>query len=717
MRNNLIVKYVGLESNKVGRIVAESFILPNKLYFVTLSTVWPNHQYSEIKLTVNGKIEGCQSANEGIAINSGLVSVGSEVTSSMFKGLLSDLMILCIPFDLEEQKRFYENYWDYPNGQRAKELVDDQLILAKINEKYTISGCPKDLLRSYKYDENYKRSIQERRHFKEHVETEAEIKAKTDKSKAAKLERERIQRRIKADVNTFIEDIRNGFPHYFDCLQSYVSSRKWIFKSWNLYSPTIKKPSEPVLPFPCVHNELSKLQDLQCPFYGIEEEYFFRVLNMLSEVNTEFKRILAKFAEITETIYKDKKFGIYIAYDRWLHYLCWADQLKPYGWVEKVEEDEEEEEVEDMSSSEEDPNEQDNKNPQSDVPQTEFIGNIFVGDKDNLKEKLKGFMHELNETAEEETGDIPKMYYENRKLHSFEVAHDTERIQGVTFNYIVRTDEKTPWEEVMKEYEIHAAEHNADEPVKDDKKDAKKDEKKSKNQPASTLYKIEQVKCFQEKLPEEDTGKKGQDEKKDEKEDPNAKKRYKFPDPKLMSKDVFKILDAEKIEFKSCDNKIYSIRGFYKDGRAHRLEFPKRMSPQFQAKREKRLQDIEDAKKAQERQEEEIKAKEKEKKEREQKERRERRENKKNKEEFVKGPEVEETPDVRPPKIDIPELGEFGKVIRDWIPGHETKFAMALVSEDNDLIGTFSLNQVLVFMRITIKQSRSTTLSLLIRFP
>lgn len=692
IRNNLIVQYVGSGSKKVGRIVAESFIMPNKLYFITLSAV-DDMQFTEIRLTVNGKIEGSQSSYESMIIAPKITKIGSEVASSPFKGLLSDLMIICIPFDLEEQRQFYENYWDHPNGQRGKELLDDQLIKAKINEKYTISGCPKDLLRSYKYDENYKRSIQERRHFKEHVETEEEIKAKTDKSKAAKLERERIQKRIKSDVNTFVEDIRNGFPHYYECLISYVNSRKWIFKSWNLYSPTIKKPSEPVLPFPCVHNELSKLQDLQCPFYGIEEEYFFRVLNMLSEVNTEFKRILMKFAEITETIYKDKKFGIYIAYDRWLHYLCWAEELKPYGWVEKVEEDEEEEEEEDMSSSEEDPNELENKNPQTDVPQTSFTGNIFVGNKDGLKESLKGFMHELNETAEEETGDIPKMYYENRKLHSFEVTHDHERIQAVTFNYIVRTDEKTPWEEVMHEYEAHASEHNADEPAKDDKKDAKKDEKKSKNQPATTLYKMEQVKCFQEKLPEEDTGKKGQDEKKDDKaDDLNAKKRYKFPDAKLMSKDVIKVLECEKIEFKTMDNKIYSIRGFYKDGRAQRLEFPKHMSPEFQKKREKRLQQIEDAKKAQEKQEEEIKAKEKEKKEREQRERRERRENKKNKEEFVKGPEVEEAPEVPPAKIDIPDIGEFGTIRLNWCPGKETKFAMALVSEDNDLIGKTKLS-------------------------
>lgn len=671
--------------------MAECFIHPTKLYFITLSSVPGGDGYTETRLTINGKIEGSQSANEGIVLEANHVTVGSEVTSSMFKGLLSDLMILAIPFDLPEQKQFYENYWDHPNGQRGKELVDDQLIHAKINEKYTTSGCPKDLLKSYKYDESYKRAIQERRNYKEPVETEEEIKAKTDKSKAAKLERERIQRRIKNDVNNFINDVRNDYPEYFEYLKAYVESRKWIFKSWNLYSPTIKKPGESALHFPCIHQALSKLNDLQCPFYGIEDEFFFRVLNMVRELNNELKRILMKFAEITETIYKHKELGIYIAYDRWLHYLCWAEELKPHGWVEKVEQDEEEEEEEDMSSSEEDLNVLENKKPVEEGPQVNFKENIFVGDKKGLKEKLKGFMHELNETAEEETGDIPKMYYENRKLHSFEVNHDHDRVQSVIFHYIVRTDEKTSWEEVMKEYEAHAADQAHEDAPKETKKDDKaKDDKNKKGAPASTLYKMEQVKCFQEKLPEEDTGKKDAPKEEGHKDgDLATKKRYKFPDPKLMTREVFRILDAEQITFKSCDNKIFSIRAFYKDGKAQRLELNKHMSPEFERKREKRLKEIEDAKKAQAKQEEDARNREREKKEREQKERRERRENKKNKEEFYKGPVVDDTPVEAPVKIVIPELGELDKVKMTWIPGKECKFGMALISEDNDLIGSF----------------------------
>lgn len=692
-------------TNKVGRIVAECFIHPNKLYFVTLSST-PAQEgfFCETRLTINGKIEGSQSANEGIVIEAKCTTVGSEITSSMFKGLLSDLMILTLPFDLQEQKQFYENYWDYPNGHRSKELFDDQLIHAKINEKYLTSGCPKDLLKSFKYDESFKRAIQERRNYKEPVQTEDEIKARTDKSKAAKLERERIQKKIKTDVNSFIRDIRSEYPEYFEYLKAFVESRKWIFKSWNLYSPTIKKPGEPVLPFSCIHNALSKLNDLQCPFYGIEDEFFFRVLNMVRELNNELKRILMKFAEITETIYKHKELGIYIAYDRWLHYLCWAEELKPPKWVEKVEQDEEEEEEEDMSSSEEDVAVEDSKNKKPQVEDAKkFKENIFVGDRKGLKEKLKGFMHELNETAEEETGDIPKMYYENRKLHSFEVNHDGDRVQSIIFHYIVRTDEKTPWEEVMKEYQQNAIDLSVEDQPKDPKaKDDKaKDKQDKKGAPASTLYRLEQVKCFQEKLPEEETGKK--DEKKDEAADLSVKKRYKFPDVKLMTRDFFKVLEAEKITFKTCDNKIFSIRAFYKDGRAHRLELNKHMSPEFERKRDQRLKEIEDAKKALAKQEEEMRQKEKEKKEREQKERRERRENRKNKEEFYKGPVVDETPIEAPPKIAIPELGEYDKLKMTWIPGKDCNFGMALINDENDLIGSLTLTKVSVCTRTISK--------------
>lgn len=471
--------------------------------------------------------------------------------------------MLTIPFDIKEQKEFYDNYWDYPNGTRGRELLDDQLIHAKINQKYQINGCPKNLLKSYKYDHTFKRTIQEKRNHKEVVETEEEIKAKTDKSKAAKLERDRQQKRIKADVDAFVDDVQAAHPEYFDFLRNYVDSRKWIFKSWNLYSPTVKKPGEPKLDFPCIHNTLSKITDLRCPFYGIEQEYFFRVLNMVKELNNEMKRLLIKFAEITETIHKDKKLGVYIAYDRWLHYLCWANKLKPDGWVEKVQEENEEEEEEDMSSSEEDLNTHEEKKVDPNEANNIFVENFFIGDKQALKEKIKTNMHELNETAEEETGDIPKMYYENRKLHSFEVLHDVDRVQAVTFNYIVRLDENTTWDEVMKEYEASGIDPTANDPndmKKDDKKDNKGGEgKKAPINSGSTLYKFEQVKCFQDKQVEEDPKDKaavipGQEKQPDDLSKP---KKYKFADAKFLTRDVFKVLQCESISFKMLDNKIF----------------------------------------------------------------------------------------------------------------------------------------------------------------
>jgi hypothetical protein len=118
------------------------------------------------------------------------------------------------------------------------------------------------------------------------------------------------------------------------------------------------------------------------------------------------------------------------------------------------------------------------------------------------------------------------------------------------------------------------------------------------------------------------------------------------------------------------------------------------MSEEFQDKRQKRLDEIERAKQEQARQIEEEKQREKEKKEREQKERRERRENRKNKEVFVNTSQVEEEKPVEVKKVDIPELGEFEHVKYTWTPGTQaTNFAMAIINEDNHLIGTPPLTQ------------------------
>jgi hypothetical protein len=725
--SNLVVKYVSYGSNKVNRICAECYIQSNKLYFVTLSSIFKPEGFYESRLTINAKVEGNQSSNEPMQIHPNLITVGSEVTSSPFRGLLSDLVVMSMPFDLKQQKEFYDKYWDFPNGMRARELCDDELVNAKVNEKHALSGVPKNLLRDYKYDESYKRTIQENRNKKPVVETEAEIKAKTDKSKAAKLEREKKLKKIKADVNDFIADVEASHPECLDYLKAFVASRKWIFKSWNLYSPTIKKPKEPKLPFKCIHSKLASYSELPVPFYGIEEELFFKVLNMVRELTKEQTSILIKFAEITETVYKDRELGVYIAYDQWLHHLCWADRLKPEGWVEKVQEENEEEEEEDMSSSEEDPEAEANKKKEemSKETQTKFKENFFIGDKEGLKEKIKQNMHELNETAEEETGDIPKMYYVNRKLHSFEVTHDHDRVQSVIFNYIVRTDESQPWEEVMKEYQASGQDPTATGGDDKDGKDGKKDAKASKPAAgaaatAGSLFRFEQVKCFQEKLPEEDPKAPKQEPQlgADGKpvEDLSKPKRHKFPDAKLMTKDAFKVIDAEKVTFKMVDNKIFSIRAFYPDGRAHRLELNKHMSPEFERKREKRLEEIKAAEDAIVKQQEEIARKEKEKKDKEQRERRERRENKRAGEAFNAAPEVEAEPEQPPKKIDVPELGEFDKIKMTWVPGKECNFAMALINEDNDLIGNIYLIKVSVCTRIITRLSECTILSLLRRF-
>ena len=695
--SNLVIKYISYGDNKVNRICANSFLFPNKLYFITLSSIYNQDGFYEARLTINAKVEGNQSSNEPMLIHPALVTVGSEVTSSHFKGLLSDLVLLSMPFELKEQKDFYDKYWDFPNGMRARELCDDQLINAKVNEKHTLSGVPKDLLRNYKYDETFKRSIQENRNKKPITETEEEIKAKSDKSKAAKLEREKKQKRIKADVNAFIEDIDANHPEYLDFLQAYVQSRKWIFKSWNLYSPTVKKAGEPKLPFNCIHHKLAKIPELQVPFYGIEEEFFYRVLNMVRELTNEHKRILIKFADITETVYKDKELGIYIAYDQWLHYLCWADRLKPDGWVEKVQEENEEEEEEDMSSSEEDPDaevhqKKDDKNKE---PQVKFTESFFIGDKEGLKEKIKTNMHELNETAEEETGDIPKMYYDNRKLHSFEVTHDNDRVQSLVFNYIVRTDEKMHWEEVMKEYNASGFDPTITAGEDKDKKDGKESKAPKPVQGApSANFRFEQVKCFQDKVIEDDPKAPKEIPKEGEKpvEDLSKAKRHKFPDSKNMIKDVFKVIDCDRVTFKILDNKIFSIRVFSKDGKSHRLELNKHMSPEFERKREKKLEEIKAAHDTIAKQNEEFARKDKEKKEREQKERRERRENKRSGEAFNSKPEVEETHQEAPKKIDVPEMGQYEKQKMIWTPGKECNFGMALISEDNDLIGKIHFN-------------------------
>lgn len=189
-------------------------------------------------LTLNSSVEASLSFRDSLLKNFTTCVAGTDVSCSPFVGTLSDLFVCNVNWDLQRQKDFYNKYAGYADGERCVQIKQDQRIHKMITHKHRVSGHPPKLLSSYEYNSNFKQRIMEQslamrdtrqtrftQHSAANPADEADLKAHDHK--------------ITHEINLYLQMVHNEDPIFYQKLSDIYESRKWIFRSFYLYSPVV----------------------------------------------------------------------------------------------------------------------------------------------------------------------------------------------------------------------------------------------------------------------------------------------------------------------------------------------------------------------------------------------------------------------------------------------------------------------------------------------
>lgn len=390
------------------------------------------------------------------------------MSSSPFVGVLSDVFVLNFSWEIFHQENFYNKYFDFEDGDRCIQVKNDQKVHKYIVYDHQKTGHPTRLLSNYKYDHTFKEALrhgvdlnqQEIQHQQETQQQQTTMQDTTNVStsmQASMITPSQMKRsedaEYKANVEDFIQHVMNTIPSFYEKLKVVYVSRKWIFRSFYLYSPVILGPGVSKLNFKCLHNELASnpKEGYQYPMFPIQSSFFFKILDMVVEFTIEEKKMIEDICERCNALKYDSKYYQYFLYDKFLHYICTSDYIRPPKTKEELEQEEREKEMERRRleeaklepsvSPEEEMNEAEEEQ-EDNTPVTDFDQNFYIG-----------MTHKKYMTAEFEAFKWNMWRYgqdavENFKLYSVHFVHTEDKYESITFKYLTKPKKSITWEAV-----------------------------------------------------------------------------------------------------------------------------------------------------------------------------------------------------------------------------------------------------------------------------
>lgn len=135
--HQLVIKYF-TQDKKMGKMVSETLIHPNRNYFVCFS-LYNTENYTEIVLTVDCQMQTSLSFSYPLYNFYHCTTMGSEVSSSNFWGNITDLMIVHDIWPAQSQVAYFENYMNCSDGSRCVRWINDMGLdkspMSQIQEK------------------------------------------------------------------------------------------------------------------------------------------------------------------------------------------------------------------------------------------------------------------------------------------------------------------------------------------------------------------------------------------------------------------------------------------------------------------------------------------------------------------------------------------------------------------------------------------------------
>jgi len=395
-------------------------------------------------LYVNDTLQGEVAFKEQILVGLLRAEVGPTVSSSPFHGVISDVAFYNYNID---RTQVFEQNLGLQDGRRCVAMVQEKLISELVERDHNKTGHPRPYLWNYKYKPNFDQKIPP-----ELIESpRSDLTQGTPRETMQdQTSSQLLDERIRENVNHFIKEQMETDPDFFMKLEVLYSSRKWLFRAFNLYSPEIDGSGESKLDFKSLHKSLTNenINNHEYPFYPITFGHFFKIVNQAVEISMDEARKMEELVERSNALYHSKE-GAYLLYDIFLHYLCNAEGLKP---PEEPKTEEGSAEEEQQGGEEEfDPNQ--NEDGREEEPQEEDIKNEEAL---NAEYELNFFFGHKNPAhLQDELSKFRKKYgyrMEHMRLYAFIFNHLDEftnrRFESVKFCYLLKVKKEKTWDEI-----------------------------------------------------------------------------------------------------------------------------------------------------------------------------------------------------------------------------------------------------------------------------
>ncbi|CAK81396.1 unnamed protein product (macronuclear) [Paramecium tetraurelia] len=317
-RDQLFFFNFQLMTGKMETLYSQMKIKRNLLYQIALIYT-ETETYKEVSMYINGAIENQINLSQHLEPPRGFFWIGSEQALKLFKGTLRDIVFVSQALHQKHVKSIYaelQSALAHKFQRQTIEIVDE--ILQQFKEEIPIDQDESKFTQTQSMLKQQSKTLTKASNKKlqipPHLQRSYHVFEEIDKKKTQQQEQPH-QKTIQEFANRLKEVFQQNEIIYHKCHELSLIFY-WVFTTVQQLAPPLEENAGAKLPFEYIHQELCKERFEVYPYYAIEFDRFCKVVQY-SGIQLSYDDIY-QLAEITDSLRENKRFGLYIIYDRLL---------------------------------------------------------------------------------------------------------------------------------------------------------------------------------------------------------------------------------------------------------------------------------------------------------------------------------------------------------------------------------------------------------------